>query len=89
MNFQAPANCLAFDYHVTAHHGVTDATPCLYLTPMQSIEDFEPTGAFEAIKVLGRELQHSKEKIKNLENDIREVIVQSMFSAMSLPFSNS
>ncbi|KAJ2912192.1 hypothetical protein MD484_g8218, partial [Candolleomyces efflorescens] len=39
---------------------------------MQSIEDFEPTGAFEAIKVLGRELQHSKEKIKNLENDIRE-----------------
>ncbi|KAJ2931039.1 hypothetical protein H1R20_g6042, partial [Candolleomyces eurysporus] len=39
---------------------------------MQSIEDFEPTGAFEAIKVLGRELQHSKERIKNLENDILE-----------------
>ena len=45
---------------------------------MQSIEDFEPTGAFEAIKVLGRELQHSKERIKNLENDILEVSTHSM-----------
>jgi hypothetical protein len=46
---------------------------------MQSVEDFEPTGAFEAIKVLGRELQHSKERIKNLENGILEVSTRSMF----------
>ena len=46
---------------------------------MQSVEDFEPTGAFEAIKVLGRELQHSKERIKNLENDILEVSTRAIF----------
>ena len=51
---------------------------------MQFIEDFEPTGAFEAIKVLGRELQHSKERIKNLESDILEVSTRSIFLLMSV-----
>ena len=38
-----------------------------------STEEYEPSGAFEAIKVLGRELQHSKERIRQLEAALSEV----------------
>lgn len=44
---------------------------------MSEGEEYEPSGAFEAIKVLGRELQLSKERSKQLEvalNDVRSLI---------------
>ena len=40
---------------------------------MQSIEDFDPTDAYEAIRVLDRELQQSEERLKLMENDRSEV----------------
>lgn len=46
-------------------------------------EEYEPSGAFEAIKVLGRELQHSKERIRQLEAALSEVSILLRFAFIS------
>lgn len=46
-------------------------------------EEYEPSGAFEAIKVLGRELQLSKERTKQLEAELAKVCNLSLALSIS------